>query len=134
MSDNERLNPTRFGTFLHDAFNLMQEELVQAQTINVYPHPNIFLMYVTVDAMLTSLGEQFPEDPMIVALKKELSGIDDIVGGSLYSFKKMKLDESSVKEVSAVLEKILRALGIIRSGTAEDDDENECQSMEADLK
>jgi len=134
MSDNERLNPTRFGTFLHDAFNLTQRELVQAQMHNIYPHPNIFLMYTTIDAMLSSLNEQFPEDPMIFKLKEELLKIDDIVGGSLYSFEIMKLNESNVREVSAVLEKILRALGIIRSGTAEDDDENECQSMEADLK
>jgi len=134
MSDNERLNPTRFGTFLHDAFNLTQGELVEAQMHNIYPHPNIFLMYTTIDAMLSSLNEQFPEDPMIAKLKEELLKVDGVVGGPLYSSKKMKLDKSNVREVSAVLEKILRALGIIRSGTAENDDEDECESMEADLK
>jgi hypothetical protein len=106
----------------------------RAKTENLYPIGSIFFLYTTIDALLSSMGEQNPEDPLVKALRREFSRIDEIAGKPLYSYDHPKLESEKFSEIAPIIEKILRRLGVIRSGTSEADDEKECSMMEEELK
>ena len=135
---DEKLGPAGFGRFLHDVFSIAQTEITSARTENLHAKGSIFFLYTTIDALLSSMEEQNPEDPLVKALRSEFSRIDKIAGQSLYSFDhpelELDLELEQISEIVAIIEKILRRLGVIRSGTSEADDENECSMMEEELK
>jgi hypothetical protein len=52
----------------------------------------------------------------------------------MYSFKYAELEIKELNGIDAIIGKILRKLGVIRSGTVESEDSNECAMMEEELK
>jgi len=132
--NTDKLGPAGFGRFLHEAFDVVQNERSSENVVNVYYHVNAFLMYTTIDALLSSMHEQNPQDTLVKELMDELSKIDRALGRSMYSFSPAKLKTEELNEIDAIMEKILRKLGVIRSGTVESEDSNECAMMEEELK
>jgi len=130
----DKLGPAGFGRFLHEAFDVVQNERSSENAVDVYYHVNAFLMYAVIDALLSSMYEQNPQDTFVKELMDELSKIDRTLGRSMYSFKRAKLEIKELNEIDAIMEKILRKLGAIRSGTVESEDSNECAMMEEELK
>jgi len=131
---NLTLGPAGFGRFLHDVLVNAQTEITLARTENLYPKGSIFFLYTTIDALLSSMEEQNPEDPLVKALRSEFSRIDEIAGKPLYSYDYSQLKPEKLSEIAPIIEKILRRLGVMRSGTSEADDEKECSMMEEELK
>jgi len=132
--NTDKLGPAGFGRFLHEAFDVVQNERSSENVVDVYYHVNTFLMYATIDALLSSMHEQNPQDTLVKELMDELSKIDRLAGKSMYSFCPPKLKIKELNEIDAIMEKILRKLGTIRSGTVESEDSNECAMMEEELK
>jgi hypothetical protein len=134
MESTEKLGPAGFGRFLHDAFNVVQTEITANKMQDSLNIPNIFLIYMAIDTLLFSMSEQNPKDPFIKELRDELSQIDLVTGKSMYSFEYAKLETKELNEIGSIIEKILRKLGVIRSGSVESEDGNECALMEEELK
>ena len=134
MEPIDKLGPAGFGRFLHDAFNVVQTERTFENLIGAHYPANTFLMYVVIDALLSSMYEQNPQDALVKSLRDEFSGIDRVLGRSMYYFKSARLENEELNEVISIMEKILRKLGTIRSGTVESEDSNECAIMEEELK
>jgi len=134
MESVDKLGPAGFGRFLHEAFDVVQNERSSENVVDFYYHVNAFLMYATIDALLSSMYEQNPQDTLTRELRDELSQVDRILGRSMYSFKDARLKIEDLNEIDAIMEKILRKLGVIRSGTVESEDNNECAMMEEELK
>jgi hypothetical protein len=134
MEPTDKLGPAGFGRFLHDAFNVAQTERTFENVLGVHYPANAFLLYAVIDALLTSMYEQNPQDVLVQSLRDELSQVDHILGQSMYSFKRARLEREELNEVLSIMEKILRKLGAIRSGTSESEDTNECTMMEEELK
>ena len=132
--NTDKLGPAGFGRFLHEAFDAIQSERTSNNILGVYYPANTFLVYATIDALLTSMYEQNPQDPLVKSLRDEFSQIDRTLGKSMYYFKNAMLENEELNEVVAIMEKILRKLGAIRSGTVESEDSNECAMMEEELK
>jgi hypothetical protein len=130
----DKLGPAGFGRFLHDAFNAVQSERTSENVLGVYYPVNAFLMFAAIDALLTSMHEQNPQDALVKELRDELSQVDRKLGRSVYSFKRAELKIEELNEIDAIIGKILRKLGVIRSGTVETEDSNECAMMEEELK
>jgi len=130
----DKLGPAGFGRFLHEAFDAVQSERTSKNILDVYYPANTFLMYATIDALLSSMYEQNPQDPLVKGLRDELSQIDRALGKSMYYFKDARLEIEELNEIDAIIQKILRKLGVIRSGTVESEDSNECAMMEEELK
>jgi len=134
MEPIDKLGPAGFGRFLHDAFNVVQTERTFENLIGLHYPANTFLMYATIDALLTSMYEQNPQDTFVKNLRDEFSQIDRVLGRSIYDFKNARLENEELNEVISIMEKILRKLGAIRSGTVESEDSNECAMVEEELK
>jgi len=130
----DKLGPAGFGRFLHDAFDAVQTERTSENVLGLHYPVNTFLMYAVIDALLSSMYEQNPQDTFVNSLRDEFSQIEHILGRSMYSFKSARLETEELNEAVSIMEKILRKLGAIRSGTAEGEDSNECAMMEEELK
>ena len=134
MEENNKLGPAGFGRFLHDAFNLAQTEITESKKNNNIYCPSIFLIYTAVDALLSSMLDQKPDDPFIRELKDKLSLIDKMLGRSPYKFEHARLEKEEMEMMGTIIEQILRKLGVIRSGSVDSDESNECALMEEELK
>ena len=129
-----KLGPAGFGRFLHDAFNVVQTERTSENVLGLHYPVNTFLMYAVIDALLSSIYEQNPQDTFVNSLRDEFSQIEYILGRSMYSLESARFETEELNEVVSIMEKILRKLGAIRSGTVESEDSNECTMMEEELK
>ncbi|MFP3131076.1 MAG: hypothetical protein RXR51_05805 [Nitrososphaeria archaeon] len=69
MEPIDKLGPAGFGRFLHDAFNAVQSERTSENVLGVYYPANAFLMYAVIDALLSSMYEQNPQDALVKELR-----------------------------------------------------------------
>jgi len=134
MDTADKLGPAGFGRFLHDAFDAIQNERASNNIIKLIYQPGVCLIYTAIDALLGSMAEQNPQDPLVKELRDELTQIDHIAKGSMYSLEYADFEPEDLNKMDAIIEKILRRLGVIRSGTVESEDSNECVMMEEELK
>ncbi len=133
MNYDEKLGPAGFGRFMHDLYEHAFFEIEARRNMESFFFPDIFFLYTILKAYIDSLIEENPENPFNQSLKKDIDSIDERLG-PLFKRERMELENTEAMFILEIFSRILRKIGILKTGNSEMEDDSQCQKMEEDLK
>jgi hypothetical protein len=132
-SQDEKLGPAGFGRYLHDAFeNAFSVFSNKRQFENIFS-PEVLIIFTLTDALISSMLDKNPQDEQAQKMRMELDKIEEEIGQSVYDSKQTRFEQWQILIFEKRIGNILRDLGVIRSGSKENEDQKECDAMEDEL-
>ncbi|MGC9123759.1 MAG: hypothetical protein ACP5IB_06825 [Thermoplasmata archaeon] len=132
-SQDEKLGPAGFGRFMHDLYEHAFFEIESRRNMESFFFPDIFFLYTILKAYIDSLIEEDPKNPYNQSLKKDIDSIDEKFG-PLFKRENMRLENTEAMFILDIFSRILRRIGILKTGNSEEEDDLQCLKMEEDLK